>query len=101
MAEKLFKRVAKKLKLKAYWRTMMNFIDNKILNITGLACNIWHDLEADNLRKRLESKVENKELLPEEWKVIFYSVHELYNQVDKEYREAIELELTLNKHLLL
>jgi hypothetical protein len=65
---------------------MDDFINNPILNKTGLACQIWDDLEADHLRRRLETKIHRKTLLPEEWTKIIREVEELLRQVNSAYK---------------
>jgi hypothetical protein len=62
----------------------MSFIDNQIINKTGLACQIWDDTAPDILRRRLEQKTERKTLLPDEKAKILQAIESLHNQAKKE-----------------
>jgi len=58
---------------------MKEFLNNRILNITGLACLLWKDKSPDTLRKRLIQK----ELTDQEKLDAFYIIRDFYLSAKK------------------
>lgn len=56
---------------------MSEFLNNNILNKTGLACRLWKDKHPDILRRRLEAKVMRKTLTGIELETIRKEIQQL------------------------
>jgi hypothetical protein len=61
-----------------------SFLDNPILNKTGLACQIWDDLKPDNLKRRLEEKLKSKTLTPQERDKLMLVIEKFYMEAREE-----------------
>ena len=62
----------------------MNWVNNKILNKTGLATAIWDDNKPDILRKRLMQKNEIGSLTDKERDKIIAEIENLLKQTKKQ-----------------
>jgi hypothetical protein len=61
-------------------KKLKTFLDNPILNKTGLACEIWKEdkIKPDNLRRRLEEKWNSQTLTPQEKDRAILAIEKFY-----------------------
>ena len=59
------------------------WIENPMLNRSGLATLLWNDLKPNNLRRRLEQKLQHGTLTEDEKKMIIKNVEEFTHKVKK------------------
>lgn len=60
--------------------TNHSIINHPIINITGLACQIWTDKASkETKRKRLVQRVQHSTFTPEEKAAILKQIEQLYN----------------------